>query len=114
MILYQKKEIHSSESAAPKSVEREKKELSQPKPEKKAQESESTSQKVENTSVSGDQPPKAISDSDEDEFHRKRIERRVRKTHSVVEDKNEVITKPGNQKDEVRKKSGETNIKNQE
>lgn len=112
-ILSQKEEIRSSDSAGPKPEESEKKALSKPEPEKKEQESESASQKAESTSVSKKHTETGTTYSDDDEFHRKRIERRVRKTHSVTEEKSEVITKSGNQKDEVRKKPNKIKIKGQ-
>ena len=110
-VLYQKEEVRSLDSAGPKPEGSEKKDLSKPTPEKKAQEGQSASQKAESTSVSEAPPEGDTTYSDDEDFHRKRIERRVRKTHSVNEDKSVVITKHGNQKDEVRKESREINIK---
>lgn len=111
-ILYQKEEVRSLDSVGPKPEGSEKKYLSNPTPEKKDQEGQSASQKAESASISEAPPEGDTTYSDDEDFHRKRIERRVRKTHSVVEDKSDVITKPGNQKDEVRKEARETKIKN--
>lgn len=113
-ILYQKEEVRSLDSASPNPEGSKKKAISNPTPEKKEQEGQSVSQKAESTSVSEAPPGGDTTYSDDEDFHRKRIERRVRKTHSVTEDKSDVITKPGNQKDEVRKEPREPKIDKKE